>query len=397
MILGDTANPLTSSFESDTIPFRGWTMKGKIDEYRPGKWRIRVYWNGKRYNFYRYPDGTPLMAKVLATRLQERINSEIDTHSFDPVRYTKRRPFNFLRACEVWMNSSGCGEVWKRNRKWSVNKWIIPYWSSYDIRDIRSIDIQEFHVHLKNQNIKDKTIYNIMTELKNMLRFHADVFDKFPNFPRLSYQLPEIRWLESEDQEKILKYIPERDLPIFNFLRFTGCRPSEACGLLRENVNWQQKTFTISTAMTPGRVLKLSTKTKQIRILPIIAEIEDSLRPRHLGNFVFMKQYRNELIPYSVKILEKLWWKANHKALQNDGIRKINLYNAFRHSFACQRLNSGSSMETLREVLGHRCVETTRRYAQYKVTKLMECMRGKVINLVVENGLREGRAGESNG
>ena len=363
-------------------------MKGKTDEYRPGKWRVRVYWNGKRYNFYRYPDGTPLIAQALAIRLQERINSEIDTHSFDPNRYTKQKPFGFLRACQVWIETSTCGEDWKKNRKWNAQKWLQPYWGSYDLRDIHSIDIQEFLGYLKKQKLKDKTIYNIINELKNMLRFHIDAFEKMPRFPRLSYQLPEIKWLEFEEQGKVFQYFLREDIPIFTFLRFTGCRPSEACGLLRENVNLPSGTVTISTVITRSRILKTTTKTKQIRMLPVIDQIRDGLKPKHLGKFVFMRRYRKELIPYSVKILEKIWNKANQLASKSDAIRIINLYNAFRHSFACQRLNSGSSIENIREILGHTCIETTERYAKYKIERLAECMRGQLIKLVVENGLQ---------
>jgi site-specific recombinase XerD len=131
-----------------------------------------------------------------------------------------------------------------------------------------------------------------------------------------------------------------------------------------------------------GRVLKTTTKTKQIRVLPIVPEIEDPLKPKQLGKYVFMIRYRNELIPYSVKILEKIWWEANKKATKNDGVQKIKLYNAFRHSFACQRLNSDTPMETLKEILGHTCVETTRRYAQYKISKLVEVMRNIKSNVI---------------
>ena len=44
--------------------------------------------------------------------------------------------------------------------------------------------------------------------------------------------------------------------------------------------------------------VKPRTKTGRIKVIPIIPEIEKALKPQHMGRFVFMKIYRESLIPF---------------------------------------------------------------------------------------------------
>ena len=118
------------------------------------------------------------------------------------------------------------------------------------------------------------------------------------------------------------------------------------------------------------RGLKPTTKTKKIRVLPIIPETA------HLFNdngeeFVFTHKGQ----PYWSKKVSRIWDRAASKA----GI-KINCYNGLRHSWACQRLNLGFDHRLIQTVLGHTNPTMTARYAQYAVGTLSEVIKGKTIS-----------------
>ena len=43
--------------------------------------------------------------------------------------------------------------------------------------------------------------------------------------------------------------------------------------------------------------VKPRTKTGRVKVVPIIPELEDALKPKHLGRFVFMSIRQGRLIP----------------------------------------------------------------------------------------------------
>jgi integrase len=170
------------------------------------------------------------------------------------------------------------------------------------------------------------------------------------------------------------------DRPIFDFMRYTGCRPNEARGLLRESVHHDQGYITISTVLDSKGELVERTKTKRVRILPIIPEITAAITPREATRFVFTRGG----VPYRKRVLERIWNNACGKA----GV-KINLYNGLKHSFGMQRLNQGFSLDSIAAVMGHTSTKTTSRYAQYLADKLSPVMSGLVHKLHTRKKARQ--------
>lgn len=111
-------------------------------------------------------------------------------------------------------------------------------------------------------------------------------------------------------------------------------------------------------------------RQKKIRMLPIIEKTRWIFEPRGDSPFVFWKGKGGR--PYTNNRLNKVWKKASKLS----GIEKISLRNAVRHSFACQRLNQGYSIEEVRVVLGHSTSKMTQRYAQYTLQSLEDIITG---------------------
>ena len=345
------------------------------EEYKPGHWRVRISFNGKRYDIYRDEAGKPLRAEFYAQKLVFYLNGLIAQKKFIPDQWRKSSPFSLDSALDTWLKNCTASEDTRKTYQYSVDRWIKPYWGKFDIREIQSIHVQNFNAHLMKQSIGDKTRKNIVDVLFACLNYHYEIIPKIPKRPDIRYQVPGIRWLRFEDQEKIFNEIRGEDRPIFDFMRFTGCRPNEACGLQRSSVFLSDGYLILDkTIGEVPRTLKKNTKTRIAKPLPIIPEIEEALKPKHLGAYVFMRSYRNELIPYNRHILERIWSKACESA----GI-KIGMYQGLKHSFGCQRLNAGFPMEAIRDIMGHTSTKTTERYAKYALDSLARVMKGKVI------------------
>ena len=286
-------------------------------------------------------------------------------------------------ALDTWLENSTASEDTVQTYRYAVRKWIKPYWGRFDIRELQSIHVQNFNAHLSKQNIGDKTRKNIIDTLFVCLNYFYEIIPKIPRKPEVRFQIPGIRWLRYEEQEKIFKHIPSEDRAIFDFMRYTGCRPNESCGLHRSSVYFTEGYFILDkTAGERPGTIKPNTKTKIAKPLPIIPEIFEALKPKHLGPYVFMKQHGRDLIPYNRRILERIWAIACKKA----GIR-IRMYQGLKHSFACQRLNAGYSLQAIQDILGHTSAKTTERYAKYALDSLAEVMTGKVIRIKKGEGI----------
>ncbi|HYN44974.1 MAG TPA: hypothetical protein VER35_03160, partial [Candidatus Limnocylindrales bacterium] len=75
---------------------------------------------------------------------------------------------------------------------------------------IRYKDLMKFYKFIDRS---DKEKYNVMSCLRTMLRYawRNEDLSSVPPFPALSFELPEIEYLEFEQQESILAEIPPED------------------------------------------------------------------------------------------------------------------------------------------------------------------------------------------
>jgi len=354
-------------------------MKFSFYEYKPSRYQVYFTWQGEQIHLTRslkYDE--PLKSKkdcrTLIKYLQE--------HGFDPERFgVKEKVYRFDVALETWIKLSTCSPEWLDQRKQIAHRFFLPYFERKDIRSIKTQHILEFLSFLKSKGLKDKSIYNYMGELRSFFRFHKKLLNDAPEFPKITVQEKPIKWLTEEEQDKVFQHISKQDLPIFEFMRRYGTRTNEASGLLKQNVFLGNNPpyFVITSVLGATGNLKPYTKTKRIKILPILPELRWIFENGNGSQFVFAKQWRGEWRPYTNRMLNLIWNRANKAS----GIAPINLYNAMRHSFGCQRLNEGFSLDEIRRVYSHTTSKTTERYAAYQLQTLEDIIRGRGYKKVI--------------
>ena len=99
-----------------------------------------------------------------------------------------------------------------------MKTFFIPSFQKKDIRQIKTIHIDEFQKSLQGRGLSPKYIKNIMEELKAFFRFNRNSLPDLPQFRKIEVQPPVISWLSEEDQYQVFEFIPERHHLIFNFL-----------------------------------------------------------------------------------------------------------------------------------------------------------------------------------
>lgn len=372
---------LTNWAEQPKIPSKsnereGWSMS--IREYRPGKWQVRLYHKGQRHEFCKTIDGHwSLISKEMALETERDLWGLIRSTkgNLNLNKFKKKQSTRFPNAVETWITLSTCDIDSIELRKGVVKNHLIPFFGQMNLEDIEDGHLQQFHVLLKQKGLAEKTIYNVFGELKALFNRFKRSIPFLPEFPKISYQESVKKLLTFDQQTQIFEFIEPKHLPIFTFMRFTGCRPNEAGGLLRENVfrDADPPYVILSTTLGIHGQLKPNTKTRKVKPLLIIPEIAEALKPKEVTRFAFSHRGR----AYRKRTLERIWDKANVQAMAQYGTSRVPLYQGLRHSFATQRLNAGYPLDLIGQVMGHTNIRTTQKYAKYQVSKLEGVMRGK--------------------
>ena len=306
----------------------------KVREYRPKHWQVYFSYKGERFFLQKWADGRLLSSEEDAYLLSYQIDSLLKSDTFD-IRDFLPSKFQFKLLVEVWLSSSTCSPDYLKKRTNIANNNFLPHFGDMDVRKITDSDIQKFFRTLSTKG--KKTQKNYLAELKTFFNFifQDGIIPRIPRFPKVG-RIPEPshNWIDAETQDKIYSHIRDIDKPILTFLRWTGCRPNEARGLQKSDIDFANGQIHIQHALSMSGNLK-ETKTGKLRILPIIPEIEEYLKGNGHDTFVFSRNGR----VYSRRMLEKAW----KKAVKLSGIPYIPLYQGTKHSLCTQRVKRLSS------------------------------------------------------
>ena len=185
------------------------------------------------------------------------------------------------------------------------------------------------------------------------------------------------RYLSQEEIQKLLNASPEYLKNIIICALNTGMRRSEIFGL-----TWDQ--------VRNGFIYLQNTKTNEPRQIPIndtLAELFERMKKENPGStyvFTYKSNKPNKkmktvsLVVNNDKRLNNVK-KSFARALKNSGIAHCTLHD-LRHTFASHLLMNGASIKDVQELLGHKTMQMTLRYAH-----LSQEHKKKAVNLL--NGL----------
>ena len=171
-----------------------------------------------------------------------------------------------------------------------------------------------------------------------------------------------VRYLEQDEIQRLLKACDKHLKPVVICALYTGMRRGEVFNLKWRDVDLARRSIFLR-----------HTKNGESRHLPISDELEKvlvSLPSRFEGGYVF-PSYRprfNEDLK-SGEVNEPFTDVKNsfHKALKKAGIEDFRFHD-LRHTFASHLVMSGADLNVVRELLGHKSLQMTLRYAHLSVT-----------------------------
>ncbi len=202
--------------------------------------------------------------------------------------------------------------------------------------------------------------------LKSFLKF---LFQKELIYQDLAYQVPMVkvpkkipRFISVDEALSIIRALENKDNTdltdqvLFFLLYGAGLRVSEACSLLRANIDLKGRKLKI---LGKGNKERISSGPKKLFFL--------------LGSLLKLTQGRwiwGDLPLPTRKAYQKISDLGVHAQL----LRPLNPH-ALRHSFATHLLTSGSDLRTLQQLLGHESLGSTEKYLHLSVDDLARSLQ----------------------
>lgn len=227
-----------------------------------------------------------------------------------------------------------------------------------DIKQISRQDIFSFLEHEQDRGMKPRTVNTRLRCIKAFLRFLIDleIIDHWLLSRRIIVKIPESlpRAMDPEDVRSLLRVVKDvRDRAMILVLLRTGMRIGELLSLRVCDVNLKERKIEIFEAEKNrvGRVVYLSADAH------VALEAWFRQRDAHKQRLIYA-------------IGRKTMTYAGARAmfckhLQQAGLEHKNYsLHCLRHTFASELLNAGMHLECVQQLLGHKTIEMTRRYAR---------------------------------
>lgn len=246
--------------------------------------------------------------------------------------------------------------------------------SIYDrkINDLTINDYKKFRNYLDSLNLTAVYKNKIQGTLKCMIEYSSKYYNTsdtilkfFERFKDVGIIKEEMLFYTYEEYCKFIAAVDRFDFKVFfEILYFLGLRQGELQALSWNDINFENKTLSISKTLTSkikGKKWYISSpKTKNsIRILPIPKNVLNDLKILH-NNAMGFKDYADTWFVFgnTIPFKETNIGVKKNKYAKLAGVKQIRIHD-FRHSCASLLINKGASIALVSKYLGHSNISIT--------------------------------------
>ncbi len=235
------------------------------------------------------------------------------------------------------------------------NKHLYPYWKDIPLESIKSKDILMYKKYLSTQNLSPQSIKLCLSLLRRIINRSIKLEMcslKLPYFEMPKVDNSRVRFLSLEEAHELLlqlKIKSELWHDITLFALNTGLRASEIFSIKPSAVNITQRTVTV-----------FDTKNSYSRTIPL-NDIALNIAHKYLSlNYIYL--FSNRKITTVSSIFRNAVKNSNLNLNISDNREKI-VFHSLRHTFASWLVQSGIDIFIVGNLLGHRSLQMTMRYA----------------------------------
>lgn len=259
--------------------------------------------------------------------------------------------------------------------------YILPHFTKKKIQNITKIDCRRFVDTLAKIDRSIKTKNDIITVFKSIFSHAEEYYDLKSNPARIIKRLPQDSsekftgdvWTV-EEFKLFISYFNLQDKEQYKWATFytlafwTGARRGEILGLQFKDINFMNRSISITKSVTQkragkGPVLKKPKTTSSIRTISIDDETFKMLENIYLDKhrdpgfkndqFIFSRDY-NPYIPFADTTVEN----TKNRIIKKKKLKQIRFHD-FRHSHASILIASGVDIVVVSARLGHSSTDLT--------------------------------------
>lgn len=334
--------------------------KDKDGEWREGKnYWIDFFFKGKRIRKCIGP------SQAGAKKVIHKMKAEIAENKFldvkkelDPIKF-----YDFAKEYLEWGRANKKPSSWDRER--SVMRRLDRGFGEKIIQEIATEQIERYKIKRLKDEVMPATINRELALLKHMFTMGMK-WSKLKSNPAkevklLDGEVERVRYLMPDEVQTVLSNCNEFLRPIVTVAVNTGLRKGELLGLKWENVNLELGIISIMKTNTKNKVRKDIPMNEIVR-----ATIEEIERK---GQYVFCKEDGKPFKYSGVR-------KSFEKAVRESGIEDFRFHD-LRHTFASSLVMEGIDITTVKELMGHKDLKMTLRYAH-----LSPMYKSKAVNVL---------------
>jgi integrase len=349
-----------------------------VHHVEPKYFLIEFNWKGIRVRRGTDLNGDTLRTLADAMSLRDQAFREIKSKKFDPSKWLSKLRVEYLFKTQVmtWYKEK-VKLLDKGQRAYSyipkikgyIENYYMDYFAEMDVREVLPYHVKDWYLTLPERS--PKTIKNVVTALSSFFKqlWENRVIEQPLKFPSVEVDEHEPECLSPEVQMMILESIPAKHMPIFTFLFFQGCRPSEARALKWDCINGDIVTYRRTYS---ANRLQEHTKTKHIRHNLIFPETQAMLPSRTFPRDFVFTHGSTVKRSYGFSMLNSIYRTAIKSFNEKHGLNlSSNLYEHTKHSFGTQLVNKGIDRSILKDWFGHTTMATTEKYAKFRVVDAM--------------------------
>ncbi len=275
----------------------------------------------------------------------------------------------------------------KRGYAVYLRRWISPQWGKYELRNIRTVEVESWLRRLPLAKSSCAKIRNVMSVLFN----HACRYEFFDRNPiRLVRQgakrktAPNV--LTPDEIRTLVDGFELREKTLVLLAVSTGLRQSELFGLKRGDTNFEDKTIYVTRSIVYGVVGPCKTEASQnpVPVHPFIIETLLKWREqqpyRKSEDWVFAsRRYRGRKPYWGQAILRKVIRPKAHEL----GIQKHFGWHTFRHTYSTLLRSVGTEFKVMQELLRHSSLRSTLDVYTQAMTPSKHAAQAAVMSLVL--------------
>jgi len=337
-----------------------------------GVWWVRIYVNG-REKWFRADNKT--QAKILYGRLK----ADIREGKYFPEKFNPPQAITL----KAWIARHLAGSTnrnlinERRHGRFWTHLWGKRKLTQISIEECRQIQAKL----LAKGRWKPATINRYFAFLRHALMVAVKEGKLAQNPVSAVKFFPEpetVRFYSDAELIHLHGLIPKDDWKIVAFALETGLRKEEQFQLRWDHISFESRTLTIP--------LPKGGRTHHVPLTEEAISILRSLNSFLRSPFVFAG-LKNPLKPMDGRAFIK---RAFEPALRRAGIPNAS-WHTLRHTIASRLVMAGVPLRTVQEILGHRDIRTTLKYAHLAPAHLMEAVqKGSLAHLGIGTGSKTG-------